>query len=38
MTDANPSTPPKSTSLTRAQRVLGSLIAGAGLDEIGLRA
>jgi len=36
MTDANPSTPPKSTSLTRAQRVLASLIAGAGLDEIGL--
>ena len=35
MTDANPSTPPKSTSLTRAQRVLASLIAGAGVDEIG---
>src|SRR5271166_3312177 len=35
MTDANPSTPPKATEPTRAQRVLASLIGGAGLDEIG---
>src|SRR5262249_26691833 len=36
VTDANPSTPPKCTAAsTRAQRVLASLIGGAGLDEIG---
>jgi hypothetical protein len=35
MTDANPSSPPRATGPTRAQRVLSSLIAGAGLDEIG---
>jgi hypothetical protein len=37
MTDTNPSTPPKAAGRTRAQRVLASLIAGAGVDEIGLR-
>jgi hypothetical protein len=35
MTDANPPTPPKAAAPTRAKRVLASLIAGAGLDEIG---
>jgi hypothetical protein len=37
MTDANPWTPPKAAAAapTRAQRVLASLIGGAGLDEIG---
>jgi hypothetical protein len=34
MTDANPSTRPKRSRTTRAQRVLASLIAGAGVDEI----
>jgi hypothetical protein len=35
MTDANPPTRSKRARVTRAQRVLGSLIAGAGVDEIG---
>jgi hypothetical protein len=34
MTDANSSTRPKRGQSTRAQRVLASLIAGAGVDEI----
>jgi hypothetical protein len=34
MTDANSSTRPKQGQSTRAQRVLASLIAGAGVDEI----
>jgi hypothetical protein len=37
MTDANPSTPRGATGRTRAQRVLALLIAGAGVDEIGLQ-
>jgi hypothetical protein len=37
MTDLEPSTPSKAAALTRAQRVLASLVAGAGLDEIGLK-
>jgi hypothetical protein len=37
MTDANPPTPPTPAPTSRAQRVLASLIAGAGLDEIGLK-
>jgi hypothetical protein len=35
MTPANPSTRSKRARVTRAQRVLASLIAGAGVDEIG---
>ena len=35
MTDANAPTRPKRARSTHAQRVLASLIAGAGLDEIG---
>jgi hypothetical protein len=35
MTDANPPTRSKRARVTRAQRVLASLIAGAGVDEIG---
>jgi hypothetical protein len=35
MTDANPATRPKRARSNRAERVLASLIAGAGLDEIG---
>jgi hypothetical protein len=35
MSDANPSTRSKRSRATRAQRVLASLIAGAGMDEIG---
>ena len=35
MTDANLSTRSKRARVTRAQRVLASLIAGAGVDEIG---
>jgi hypothetical protein len=35
MTDPNPPTRSKRARVTRAQRVLGSLIAGAGVDEIG---
>jgi hypothetical protein len=34
MTDTNPSTPSKPSRLTRTQRVLAALIAGAGVDEI----
>jgi hypothetical protein len=34
MTDANPSTRPKRSRPTRAQRVLASLIAGAGVADI----
>jgi hypothetical protein len=37
MTDANPPTPPLAAPTTRAKRVLASLIAGAGLDEIGFK-
>jgi hypothetical protein len=40
MTDANPPsppTPPIAAPTSRAKRVLASLIAGAGLDEIGLK-
>ncbi len=37
MTDTNPSTAPKAAGRTLAQRVLASLIAGAGVDEIGLQ-
>jgi hypothetical protein len=36
MTDADPPTPPTPAPTTRAQRVLASLVGGAGLDEIGL--
>jgi hypothetical protein len=35
MTDANSATRPKRARSTRAQRILASLIAGAGVDEIG---
>ncbi len=35
MADATPSIQPKRSGPTRAQRVLASLIAGAGVDEIG---
>jgi hypothetical protein len=35
MTDANPPTGSKRARVTRAQRVLASLIAGSGVDEIG---
>jgi hypothetical protein len=35
MSDANPPTRSKRSRATRAQRVLASLIAGAGVDEIG---
>jgi hypothetical protein len=35
MPDANPPTLSKRARVTRAQRVLASLIAGAGVDEIG---
>ena len=35
MTPTNPSTRSKRACVTRAQRVLASLIAGAGVDEIG---
>ena len=35
MTDANPAARPKRARSNRAERVLASLIAGAGLDEIG---
>ena len=35
MTDANSPTRPKRARSTRAQRILASLIAGAGVDEIG---
>ena len=35
MTDANLPTRSKRSRVTRAQRVLASLIAGAGIDEIG---
>ena len=34
MSDANPSTRPKRSKATLAQRVLASLVAGAGVDEI----
>jgi hypothetical protein len=37
MTDADPPTPPTPAPTTRAHRVLASLVAGAGLDEIGLK-
>jgi len=37
MTDADPPTPPIAAPTTRAQRVLASLIGGAGLDEIGFK-
>ena len=37
MTDADPRHRPISAPTTRAQRVLASLIGGAGLDEIGLK-
>jgi hypothetical protein len=35
MTDTNPPTRSKRARVTRAQRVLASLVAGAGVDEIG---
>ncbi|HEY3622328.1 MAG TPA: hypothetical protein VGL12_08010 [Roseiarcus sp.] len=35
MTDATPPTRSRRSSATRAQRILASLIAGAGVDEIG---
>ena len=35
MSDANPPTRSKRARVTRAQRVLASLVAGAGVDEIG---
>ena len=35
MTQTNPSTRPKRSRMTRAQRILASLIASAGVDEIG---
>jgi hypothetical protein len=35
MSDASPPTRSKRSRATRAQRVLASLIAGAGVDEIG---
>jgi hypothetical protein len=35
MTDTNPPTRSKRSRVSRAQRVLASLIAGAGVDEIG---
>jgi hypothetical protein len=35
MTDANPPTRSRRSRVTRAQRILASLIAGAGVDEIG---
>jgi hypothetical protein len=34
MSDPNPSTPPKRSRATLAQRVLASLIGGAGVDDI----
>jgi hypothetical protein len=34
MSDVNPSTRSKRAGSTRAQRVLASLVAGAGVDEI----
>jgi hypothetical protein len=37
MTDADPSTLSKTAAPTRAQRVLALLIAGAGVDEIGVK-
>ena len=35
MSDANPPTRSKRSRITRARRILASLIAGAGVDEIG---
>jgi hypothetical protein len=35
MTDANPLSRSKRSRVTRAQRILASLVAGAGVDEIG---
>jgi hypothetical protein len=37
MTDPGPSTPSKTAAPTRAQRVLALLIAGSGVDEIGVK-
>jgi hypothetical protein len=37
MTDSDPSTPSKTAAPTRAQRVLALLIAGADVDEIGVK-
>jgi hypothetical protein len=37
MTDADSPTPPTPAPTTSAQRVLASLVAGAGLDEIGFK-